>query len=396
MKLFKNIIAILAALTLTAGAAPASVYAAPSMDISITEYAHLSSRNYFSTTDEAAAYVKQQIKNRVSDVTFSIPATSEPITDVFDEIMTKILAETRIGDDGDYIRLGIYGCGYGYSSGGRSITLKYTFTYFTNAEQEAALNEKLEEVMDSLNLDGKSDYEKICAIHRYITNNVSYADNMDDMTIFSAYGALVKGKAVCQGYAQLLYRMLTEAGIYSRVIEGTSNNVNHAWNIAEIDGLYYLIDATYDSAYSSLSMTPYLLKGTSDFDDADSTHTHITGTGNPQSYALYPDYTSDEFNKQYKINETAYNPANPAKGYTLGDVNSDGFINAIDASRTLYSYAETSATGTSSFTAAELRAANVNGDKYVNAVDASYLLKYYAEISSGSPFTLTEFLDSLK
>lgn len=396
MKLFKNIIAILAALTLTAGAAPASVYAAPLTDISITEYAHLSSQNSFSSTDEAAAYVKQQIKNRVSSITLTLPVTSEPVTDVFEDIMNKILAETRIGDDGDYIRLGIYGCGYGYSLSGRSITLKYTFTYFTTASQELVLNEKLDEVMKSLNLDGKSDYEKICAIYSYITKNVSYAENLDDMTVFSAYGALVNGEAVCQGYSQLLYRMLTEAGIFSRVIEGSSNNVNHAWNIAEIDGLYYLLDATYDSAYSAFSMTPYLLKGTSDFDEADSVHTHVTSTGNPQSYALYPDYTSEKFNEQYKINETAYNPDNPAKGYTLGDVNNDSFINAIDASRVLFSYAETSATGISSLTAAELRAANVNGDKYVNAVDASYLLKYYAELSSGSSLTLTEFLDSLK
>lgn len=70
-------------------------------------------------------------------------------------------------------------------------------------------------------------------------------------------------------------------------------------------------------------------------------------------------------------------------GYTLGDVNNDGFINSSDASRVLEEYAAQSTGKESVLTEEEKLAADVNGDGYINANDASAILAYYASASTG-------------
>ncbi|WP_295075042.1 dockerin type I domain-containing protein [Ruminococcus sp.] len=77
----------------------------------------------------------------------------------------------------------------------------------------------------------------------------------------------------------------------------------------------------------------------------------------------------------------------------LGDVNDDGFVDAVDASKILYEYAVTSASGESSMTESQRAASDVDGNKFVDAVDASRVLGFYAYVSSGSEdMTLNSFI----
>ena len=65
--------------------------------------------------------------------------------------------------------------------------------------------------------------------------------------MFTAYGALIDRTCVCQGYAALLYRLLLELGVDNRVLTGTGNGGGHAWNIVELDDVYYNVDPTWDA-----------------------------------------------------------------------------------------------------------------------------------------------------
>ena len=71
-------------------------------------------------------------------------------------------------------------------------------------------------------------------------------------------------------------------------------------------------------------------------------------------------------------------------GSSTGDIDGNGYINAIDASLVLQQYANDS-TG-SSFKQLDqfYEDADVNGDGIVNAADASAILKYYADESTGA------------
>ena len=64
--------------------------------------------------------------------------------------------------------------------------------------------------------------------------------------------------------------------------------------------------------------------------------------------------------------------------YSLGDINNDNAVNAVDASKVLSYYAMTSTNKEGGFTDAQKKAADVNGDGYVNSVDASNILACYA------------------
>lgn len=93
--------------------------------------------------------------------------------------------------------------------------------------------------------------EKIAAIHDYLILNCKYdidtaqSENLDGTTApFTAYGALVDGKAVCSGYARAFMMMCNAVGIDAFYI--SSEQMNHSWNAVDIDGQIYYVDCTFD------------------------------------------------------------------------------------------------------------------------------------------------------
>ena len=77
------------------------------------------------------------------------------------------------------------------------------------------------------------------------------------------------------------------------------------------------------------------------------------------------------------INETASTTTSPVTqpDYTLGDVNNDGKINAVDASDVLAYYARISTNQEGGYTEEQKLAADVTHDGSINAVDASKLIR---------------------
>lgn len=116
--------------------------------------------------------------------------------------------------------------------------------------------QKLDEVIRSLNLDGKSDYDKFKAITYWIVSNVKYDNYYEvkdhsSMTPGTKYphdmtGAVLDGYAVCDGYAGLFYYMANEVGLNALYDDGIANDnrIRHAWNLVQIDGIYYYVDPT--------------------------------------------------------------------------------------------------------------------------------------------------------
>lgn len=95
-----------------------------------------------------------------------------------------------------------------------------------------------------------SDYEKELILHDKLAAKVTYVETDN---AHNAYGALVEGKAVCEGYAEALQYLLHRVGIQSFLILGTSKNPSangeyesHAWNAVKIDGSFYHVDLTWN------------------------------------------------------------------------------------------------------------------------------------------------------
>ncbi len=221
----------------------------------------LSSDTYADTIDEAAEQLREDMVNRQTSTTikYIYPEPSinnSQLTSLAMEMMEITLEHTGVSTEGDYLRWQY--AGWGLSASAKStgydtmyLDMKFTITYYTSYEEEQEVTEKLENVFAQLNLGCESDYDRVCAIYDYICANVAYDyDHLSDpsyFTQFSAYGALVNGTAVCQGYAVLLYRMLLEADVDCRVIIGNGGGDAHAWNIVCLNGKYYNVDATWDA-----------------------------------------------------------------------------------------------------------------------------------------------------
>ncbi len=113
---------------------------------------------------------------------------------------------------------------------------------------------KATEITKKLIKSGMSDFEKEIILHDYLVmhtqyDSVSLVNLISSDYCHSAYGALVLGKAVCDGYAKALEIMLNMVGVECTMVTGISYNyegrpIGHAWNIVKIDGKYYHLDAT--------------------------------------------------------------------------------------------------------------------------------------------------------
>jgi len=232
--------------------------------------------------------LREAMRERLETVTiYALLEESLKSSTYFSEILELLkeeaLAETDNPAEGDYLRwqYGGYKAGAKYSDTeeGCRAKITLTMTYYTSAEQEADVDEKLETVLwDELDLDDEtlSDYEKTERIYDYICDNVVYYnDNLEDESYklkYSAYAALMNGASVCQGYATLLYRMLEEAGIDARVVAGDANGA-HGWNISRLGNKYYYSDATWDAKKEEYK---YFLKGSEEFEQD-----HTPYLGNP-------------------------------------------------------------------------------------------------------------------
>lgn len=101
------------------------------------------------------------------------------------------------------------------------------------------------------NLPSGNDFEREEYINNYIIDNCRYdeeaAENNDVQgNENDAYGALVDGKAVCEGYARAFQLLCNKANIDSVLLSGIADSDNHAWNGVKIGGDWYQIDVTWD------------------------------------------------------------------------------------------------------------------------------------------------------
>ena len=252
-------------------------------------------------TEEAVSLMKEHMLKRDTDAEICWQGT-EYYEDAAREIISGVFVHTGVPGEGDNLKLQYagYHCSMsGYRSGDvYYMTFHYTLTYYTTAEQEEELDLAVEQFMEEENFTAyTSDYDKITAVYEYITETVSYDyDHQyddDDKLKYTAYAAMISHTAVCQGYANLLYRLALECGIDCRIITGTANGSSHAWNLVKLNDAYYNTDATWDAECIQSGKTyQFYLKSENCFTD------HIRGEA----------FLTEDFLLNYPVSEDDYDP----------------------------------------------------------------------------------------
>ena len=259
------------------------------------------------TYDEAVEELRQKLISREESFDINVhlkSPSSDEITGIINNLFTDAREHTGNPKEGDSIRWqwATINCTPGDNDCRRVgdayyFDLPYVFTYYTTAEQEEIVDTAVEELMAEIFPEGASDFEIVKAAYDWICENVRYDyNNLNNASYklkYSAYAALIDNTAVCQGYALLMYRLLLEQGIDCRLIPGDGGGP-HAWNIVELDNVYYNLDATWDEGKAPEFYNWFLLNQESFVD-----HERY----NNDSYGYYD---SAEFHASYPMSEENY------------------------------------------------------------------------------------------
>ena len=233
--------------------------------------ASISNKSAYKSITEAGTTARKQVYDHKGTVVVKLKSKSAEYQKVFESLEKVIYAETASPNQGDFMKWDVDETETEFSAKKSGSYYYYTFTmhidYLTTLSERKKLDAKVDEVISSFKFTNKtSTYNKIKKVYDYVCENVSYAKSSSNEKVYSAYSALINKKAVCQGYATLIYKMYRTLGISTRVIAGNSSfsGDNHGWNIVKLGSYFYNIDATWDSTLKHANKSyNYFLKGNS-------------------------------------------------------------------------------------------------------------------------------------
>ena len=154
-----------------------------------------------------------------------------------------------------------------------TLVLRYTM----DASQRATAIQKMNDAVQTI-LKGRpatdDDYLTELYLHDQLLTLCAYdqsatVDPTQYPNAYSAYGALVEGKAVCEGYAKAMQLLLSYVSIPATTVRGYSadKQTGHMWNLVKINGQYYHLDPTWNDSetqhyYSYFNITSQVLQRT--------------------------------------------------------------------------------------------------------------------------------------
>ncbi len=125
----------------------------------------------------------------------------------------------------------------------------YRFDRSTSEKMSDTLDKKIDKIVKgSENL--TTDYEKELYFHDCVCDMTVYNEDTFGKMGDTAYSALIDGEAICEGYSRAMQLLLDRVGIRNYLVVGDGVNEEgteaHMWNIVEIDGENYHLDATWN------------------------------------------------------------------------------------------------------------------------------------------------------
>lgn len=199
------------------------------------------------------------MNNRQSTVRFVYQGQTKSLKTQLKEALDQAM------DSDPYIHYTIASYSYDYRGTSSSADVTVRLTYRETASQTEYVNKRVKNVLSTLIKPGMNDHEKVMAINDWVVLNLKYDTTLQKYT---AYDGLSTGSTVCQGYSLLTHKMLKEAGIQNKIVEGTAypegnpQGILHAWNLVLLDGKWYHLDTTWNDPVpdrdGTVSYTYYL------------------------------------------------------------------------------------------------------------------------------------------
>jgi hypothetical protein len=137
---------------------------------------------------------------------------------------------------------------YGYRNNQTILQLYSELTQSECNTAAFAFRGKVQSIVQSIP-SGLSEFDREKYLFHYIANICTYDDAAvkasDGWKSYTAYGALMDGKAVCEGYSRAMLLLCGYAGLPGVLVRGSDGNVAHMWNEIKIDENWYHLDLTW-------------------------------------------------------------------------------------------------------------------------------------------------------
>lgn len=185
---------------------------------------------------------------------------------------------------------------------------EYTMTKSEYDAKVLAIQNLTPEILKNLP-SGGNEFEVELYLHDYIIDKCVYTDT-DSFEETTLYGALIDGKASCEGYSRAMKYLSDFCNIDCYVLFGTAEsnngNGNHMWNIITIDGEKYHVDVTWNDTIAKDDTVPdhrYMYFNLTD-EEIKNTHdnfkTNDKCTANKANYYVYNNLNFESFGAEDK------------------------------------------------------------------------------------------------
>ena len=126
--------------------------------------------------------------------------------------------------------------------------------------------------------EGLSTYDKYYYLAAVLSERVTY--DMEPRSRYTAFGALVEGRAVCEGYSLAYALLCREADLWCAFRSGLPRGEGHAWNMIMLEDGIYNVDVTWCDVTDPYRERwyEYFVKSDADFEDHAAT-SGIASTG---------------------------------------------------------------------------------------------------------------------
>lgn len=133
-----------------------------------------------------------------------------------------------------------------YDEGGKRYFQLYSFVSADKTEElQQNFYRAVQKIIKSIPK-GLDEFERELYLHDYLIDNCYYFNGTYSWLRHSAFGAVVQGWAVCEGYSEAMQLLLNLAGITATVVYGESDEALHEWNLVKTGEQWYHLDITWD------------------------------------------------------------------------------------------------------------------------------------------------------
>ena len=194
-------------------------------------------------------YLKSDLQDMLSDYSPSMTVLLKNVGLSADEALSYV-SQTYYENPMDIVMMPVTTVEF-YPNHGTERIMEYVFGYryedSTLRAMEKSLNNTVSSIAESVT--GNSDAMILLALARRLTEITTYDEETassgeysNQNTSATAYGALITGSAIGEGYAMAYKALCDELGLECHVVLGKYNGHPHAWNIVGLDGHYYHVD----------------------------------------------------------------------------------------------------------------------------------------------------------